>query len=335
MKSLNFSLLTLSSLTLLATPVTHAAVFDRLEASVNKTLILLSDVARLKRTMPLRAQLDPLFAGTSLAQKGPASSDEEVVDFLINEKLIQQAFPVSDQDVEQDINSIQGSNKIDRPTLINAIKEQGFTFEDYFELIRAGAAKRNLIERDIRTRVTISEDDIKNYYYNHYATSTPASRAYHLKLIAISAKSYKTTAAAKDVITRAKKELQTGEAFEEVAKRISDDASASSGGDLGTLTEDQMSPAIRDHLKGLKIGQISDVLGDAKSGFFILKLVDVKATEGDRYEKVKEEIRSHLAASEYQHQIGLWLERQRQTAFIHRAGQPSFPGLPMSPAPVK
>jgi hypothetical protein len=34
---------------------------------------------------------------------------------------------------------------------------------------------------------------------------------------------------------------------------------------------------------------------------------------------MKDEIRNHLAAAEYQHQISLWLDRQRQNAFIHLA----------------
>src|SRR3954470_7538215 len=88
-------------------------VLDRLEASVNASIILLSDVRRFRETLKLRAQLDPLFAGTTIASKGAASTDREIVDFLVNEKLISSQFPATDGEVEQEINSIQANNHID------------------------------------------------------------------------------------------------------------------------------------------------------------------------------------------------------------------------------
>jgi len=302
----------------------QGAVLDRLEASVNASIILLSDVAHFKKTARLRAQLDPLFSGTPVATKGDAATRPEVVDFLIDERLITQQYPVTDSEVEQSINSIQANNRIDRASLKKALSEQGFTFDDYFELIRISASKRNLIDRDIRTKVTISEDDIKNYFYNHYAKGAATNRAYQLKIITVSGKSYKTTAAARDIATKALKDLRSGESFEEVAKRVSDDSAAATGGDLGTLTEDQMSPAIREQVKKLRIGQVSEVFGNPEAGvFYILKLIDVRSDESSRLDKVREEIQAHLAAAEYQRQIQLWLERQRQTAFIHKVGEPA------------
>lgn len=311
-----------------STSLAATKTLDRVQASVNSSLILLSDVDQFRSAVGLRAQLDPLFAGTSVATKGASATLPEIVDFLINEKVISQQFPVNDQEVEQEINSIQANNKIDRAALKAAIQQQGYKFESYFELIRISTAKRNLIDRDIRTKVTISEDDIKNHFYNSFGKGTAVPLTYKVKIITVSPSSYKTPTAAKEVAINALKSLKSGEAFEEVAKRVSDDPSASTGGDLGTLSEDQMSPVIKEQLKKLKIGNTSDLLGNASSGYFILKLMDIASGESDRFNKMKEEIRGQLLAAEYQHQIQLWLERQKQNSFIHRAGEPSVAGLP-------
>ena len=312
----------------------HAApvVLDRLVASVNNSIILQSDIRRFRDTLKLRAQLDPLFSGTALAAKGAQASDAEITEFLIDERLIAQQFSVADTDVEQEINSIQANNHIDRATLKKALSEQGFSFDQYFELIRTSASKRNLIDRDIRTKVTVSDDDVKNYFYNKYARSSAAPMSYHLQIISVSTGNYKNPAAAKEVAVRALNDIRNGEAFEDVAKRMSDHATGSSGGDLGTVTDDQMSPAIRERVKNLRIGEVSDVFGGPQvSAFYIVKLVGVKSADNERLERMKEEIRSQLSASEYQHQIQLWLDRQRQTAFIHRAGEPTTAGLPTAP----
>jgi peptidyl-prolyl cis-trans isomerase SurA len=304
---------------LISVATAQPVVIDRLEAAVNNQLVLLSDVEEFKKTLKLRSQLDPIFAGTAIAQKGASASTDDIVNFLVDEKLISQAFPVNDTEVEQEINSIQSNNHIDRSQLRAALAEQGFTFDEYFELIRVSASKRNLIDRDIRTKVTISDEDVKNYYYTHYSPTDQGDRSYTIRMIYISPRTYKTAEGTRDAAQNAYKAVKGGEAFEEVAKRVSDDASASAGGDMGTLKEDQMSPLIRDHIKGLKIGEVSSIFGDPKRGYYIVKLTDVKTGESDRLQKVQNEIRGQLTATEYQHQIQLWLQRQRQNAYIRRA----------------
>ncbi len=308
---------------------TQAAVIDRLEASVNSSLILLSDIQHFRNTEKLRQQLDPLFAGTPIASMAGKASNKDIVDYLVDEKLMTLQFPVTDLEVEPLINEIQTNNRIDRSQLKAAIKEQGFSFDDYFELIRVSASKRNLIERDIRTKVSISDDDVKNYFFNHYSKSSSSPTSYHLAIITISPKNYKNANAAKEVASRAAQELKSNEPLEEIIKRFS--GGANSGGDLGFVSDDQMSPAIREQVKKLQIGNVSPVFGSPQSGFSVIKLFDLKTGDTDRLEKMKDEIRGQLAASEYQHQISLWLDRQRQNAFIHRAGEAATQGLPSAP----
>jgi peptidyl-prolyl cis-trans isomerase SurA len=302
------------------TPLT----LEKLEASVNANIILLSDVNKFRETLKLRAQLDPLFAGTKVASDGANASAKDIVDFLIDEKIIAQQYPVTDAEVEQEVNSIQSNNHIDRNQLRHALADQGFAFEQYFDLIRVSVSKRNLIDRDIRTKVTIADDDVKNYFYNHYAKTSNIPMAYKLNIITVSLSNYKTPAAAKDVAQQALNSIRAGESFEDAAKRTSDDSSAATGGELASVTEDQMSPLIRDQAKKLQLGGVSEVFGGPGAGsYMIVKLADVRSSDNERYEKMKEEIRGQLSAGEYQHQISLWLERQRASAFIHHAGDPA------------
>ena len=311
-----------------AAPVGAPVTIEKLEASVSGGLILLSDIQKFRETIKLRQQLDPLFPGTTVANAGTSASDSSIIDFLIDERLIALQFPVTDTEVEQEINSIQANNHIDRTQLKHALAEQGFAFEQYFELIRVSVSKRNLIDRDIRTKVSISDDDIKNYFYNHYAHNTAAPMAYKLRVISVTLKNYKTSSGARETVENALKTIRAGEPFEDVAKRVSDDPNAESGGDLGVVTEDQMAPAIRQQVRKLRIGQVSDVFGGSPAGaYYILKLDDLKSSDSDRLEKMKDEIRNQLSTGEYQHQIALWLERERLNSYIHKAGEPTVAAL--------
>jgi parvulin-like peptidyl-prolyl isomerase len=157
-------LLVLATCTLWWLPLSLAKTLDKLVASVNSSPILFSDLQAFKKSFGLRAQLDPFLAESRLSA---TSKESQILEYLVDEKLILSQFPVSDAEVEQEINSIQSNNKINRASLKTAIQQQGFRFEDYFELIRVGTAKRNLIDRDIRSKMSINDEDIKNYYLLH------------------------------------------------------------------------------------------------------------------------------------------------------------------------
>lgn len=306
-------------------------VLNRREASVGDQAILKSDVDAFRRTMPLRAQLDPLFANLPIGQMGPKVTDQAIVEYLVADALVKTQFPVTDQEVEQEINTIQVNNRIDRAGLTQALKAQGYSFQEYFALMKSGVSKRQLIDRDIRTKVHISEDDLRVYYETTYkkqsAGSGPStgSLSYHIQLLAISPANFKNLAAARSAAVEAQQALAKGEPFEQVAKRLSDDPSAAQGGDLGFLTPDEMASDIAREVRKLRPGQNSAILGNEKSRFFILRLVETKSTAGDDFAKAKDTLQNILTAQEFTRQIGLWIERQKLKTTVHFRGSPSLP----------
>jgi peptidyl-prolyl cis-trans isomerase SurA len=298
-------------------------ILDRLEAYVNAVPILRSDVERYLKNLKLRAQIDPLFPNSKMATKGSNASTEEVIDAMISDHLVEAEFPKSEAEVEQEITTIQTSNHIERNTLKDALRREGFSFSDYFDLIKESASKKELISREIQTKISVSDDDIKNYYLNHLPKNSQGHRSFHLQLISISPKNYKSPAAANQVAEDVLSKIKAGEAFEEVAKRFSDDATAPLGGDLGLLSEDQINPIIKSELKQLQIGEVSHLFKGGAGQLYILKLVDIKASETENLEKMREEIRAQLMTKEYSQQVKLWEERKRQSAVIHILGSPA------------
>lgn len=303
----------------------EGVVLDEMVGYVNTQPILLSDIEKFHQVMGLRGQIDPLYAHSELQKKGHAVSQEEVVDTIINNQLIEAEFPKSDVEVEQEITNIQTNNRISRTTLKEALEREGYFFSDYFELIREAASKKELVGREIQTKVAITDDDVKNYYLNHLPKGSKSQRAFHIQLITIQSKNYKSPAAATQVAQDALKKIKSGESFEEVARRVSDDPSASLGGDLGFVHDDQVMPLIANALKNLQIGQVSDIFSDGSGRQLILKLVDVRSTEIEQLEKMKEEIRSQLMSKEIEQQIKLWVERKRQSAVVQNQKSPVSP----------
>jgi len=294
----------------------HAILLDRLAATVNSDLILYSDISEFRKSSALRRQLDPLFGNHEISSRIAKALDAEVVDFLIEEQLIKQEFSIGDDQVEQEIRNIQRNNNIDRNTLITALKQEGFQFSDYFELIRSSLAKRNLIDRDIRTKINVTEDDVKNFYLTNYAQSKKNVYKYKIRMITLSRTGYDTDSALKRDALEAHGKIRNGVPFADVAKEYSDHPTKTTGGDLGYLRGDELSPEIKSAIQPLKVGQNTQLLGDSKTGYLILWLEDIQTSSDSNLEKHKQEITERLMAVEYQSQIKLWIDRKRSQSFV-------------------
>ncbi|MBI2605595.1 MAG: peptidylprolyl isomerase [Deltaproteobacteria bacterium] len=304
----------LFALVLAHAATSHAGLVDKIAAIVNADVILNSDVDRFERTISLRRELDPLF-GFSAEMEGGKPTRAQILEFLVQERLIGAAFKVADSEVEQEIQTVQRSNRLSKDDLSEFLKSKGFNYDQYFELMRVGLQKRNLLDREIRSRVNISDDDVRNYYFNQVAKTSSTPLEYSISLIAINFKTYKNNRAAEQAAEDALRSIRQGEAFADVARRVSDDASASSGGDLGYLSSDQLAEPLKASVKKLQIGSLSDLIR-APAGFMIAKLADIRSAENQKLVEMKEQIREQLAKEEYKKQLFLWAERARNGAYV-------------------
>ena len=293
----------------------HAGLVDKIAAVVNSDVILLSDIQRFERTLTLRKELDPLF-GFSEDMEGGKPGRAKVLDFLIQEKLITQNFKIPDADVEQEIQSVQRNNNLDRNQLLDFLKSKGFTYDEYFDLMRVGLSKRNLLDREIRTRVNVSDDDVRNYFFNMAMKNSSVPLEYALQLIVVSPGSYKSPRDAEEAAHQALRAIKQGEPFAEVAKRVSDDSTSQSGGQLDYVPGEQLAEPLRSAVRKLQIGSVSEVL-KAPNGYLIAKLVDARSSESQKLIEMKEQIREQLAKEEYKKQLFIWAERARNNAYVH------------------
>jgi hypothetical protein len=294
----------------LASTTAHAEVVDRVEAIVNKKAIYKSDVDQFRKLLPLRAKVDPIFSNDPIAKKAN-QTDEEIVEFLINETIITEKFPVADADVEQEINGIQGNLHIEREALRSAIAREGFKFEDYFQLMRVSLSKRQLIDREIRNKAAVSEDDLRAEYSRSRSGSKSFRGSFHVFLLQIPKSKFKTAKLAREEAQRALDELKKGTAFEEVSKKYNDD----NDGNLGFLSYSDMFPALQKEVQKLGPQKTSDIFDDGKN-YSIVKVGEVKADDDAGFSKEKDQLRGKLLEHEFQHQIQLWLTRQRALNYV-------------------
>ena len=102
----------------------------------------------------------------------------------------------------------------------------------------------------------------------------------------------------------AKKKLDEGKSFEEVARDFSKDpGSAKQGGDLGYFTKDKMVPEFATAAFALKKGEVS---GPVKSsfGYHIIKVEDIRKVTVPTFNDVKDQLRAKLQEKKLNDYIG-------------------------------
>ncbi len=148
-----------------------------------------------------------------------------------------------------------------------------------------------LLEKEIKTSVRLTEQDVRDYYNKHREDFIIPER---VRLSHIVTKT-------EDDAKRAYEMLNKGEEFSKVAATLSVDRSSSrSGGDIGLFKRGELSPDIESIVFRLKKGEISEP-ARLKDGIHIFRVTEIKGPYVE-FEKVKGIIHQRLTA-----------ERQRET----------------------
>ncbi len=285
----------------------HAREVDRTAVLVNGDVVLKSDINSFKKNFSLRREIDPFVGLTGMPSD---AKEKEVIDYLIQERLVQQKQAATEDEVEEEINAVQRNNRIDRDHLKEVLKSQGVRFEDYKRLMGVSVSKRKLIERELRPLAAISDEDVKNFYYTDSAfqnrrKDSKLVLSYTLQQMLIPSSALAETAT---------KRLRAGEDFDSVASDLGSKGVESSR--LGTISEDNMNSRIRDAVQGMKVGDSTKAISTG-SGYMILRILEIGAPKDPVFEREKEKIRNELFQKALINQLRLWTERERVSSYVH------------------
>jgi peptidyl-prolyl cis-trans isomerase SurA len=197
------------------------------------------------------------------------------------------------------------------------LKEKKITVDDFKRDLRRSLTREKVLNKEITSKINISDQDINTYYNDHKAEFNLIEPQYHLAHIFVSplpnpqVRNLQNSKAQSDVDAKKKiqmimNRLDSGDDFASLAMNYSEDSdSAANGGDLGFQPESafqRTDPATRDTVMRLKPGQYSPVISviDPRTkqlmGYRIVKLVS-KEPAGQRVfsdPRVQQAIREQL-----------------------------------------
>ena len=147
----------------------NAAFEDRIVAIVNDEVITLSELddtleAYMKRVdkIPQGVQREKI-----VAQAREMALDKLIDNMLLEQKAAKLGIIVSDDDVDKAMEGMLRDKNISIDTVMATLSKEGTTLDEYRDEIRGNIIRGRLVEKELRSRTTIHEKEIGEYYSKH------------------------------------------------------------------------------------------------------------------------------------------------------------------------
>jgi peptidyl-prolyl cis-trans isomerase SurA len=252
----------------------------------------------------LRSDLDKYYAASLTDNpQQPSAEQAEIVklnilkqmidDEILQERAAKLNLAASDEDVNAKYTEMKAPYT--QEDFDKLLKQRNLTEADLKRDMRRELTKTKLLNKEIESKINITDAEIASYYAAHKAEFNLIEPQYHLAQILVTGGPSQQTgnlqnnkasgdADAKKKILTLQNKLQNGDDFGAVAMQFSEDANTNSnGGDLGFVAESNLHSNLEAYnaISKLRPGQITDVIpisdgagpGHRTLGYAIYKLI--------------------------------------------------------------
>jgi peptidyl-prolyl cis-trans isomerase SurA len=266
-------------------------------------------LARVNGRKILVTEVEKYYRNQSESQP-PASNEQAQAlrlgilrEMIENEILAQRAEKLgllaTDEEVDSKLNEIRAP--FTKEEFDQRLKERSITLDDFKRDLRRSITVEKVLNKEVTSKVNISDSDITKYYNEHKAEFNLIVPQYHLAQILVTAQpnpqvhnlkndKAQNEAEAKKKVSMLVSRLQSGDDFATLAMNYSEHPdTAATGGDLGFIPENSLQGDRQayDALNRLKAGQVTPPLPAAENGsrevfgYRIIKLIS-KEPAGQR-----------------------------------------------------
>lgn len=227
--------------------------------------------------------------------------------------------------------------------LEKAAQEQGVSYEDFKANIRNGIVTQQVMRQEVGAHITITPGEMQRYFEQH-KQEYAQQESVQLAEILISTgggstadgavgpaaddpqKIAEAQAKANDVVAK----LHAGADFGQLARKFSENATASTGGELGTYKRGQLAKVFEDQLFNMKAGEFTEPIR-TKQGFIIFKVIAHTQGGVPAYKDVQTDVEQNYFMARMEPAIRDYLTKMRDDAYIQIDTQDGYLDTGASP----
>ncbi len=249
---------------------------DYIAVIVNQELVTAGEVER-------RVERAVAEAGRGAKLPPEAELRRMATDALIDERVMissarESGMRVEDPEVDRAVQSIAAQNQITLPALRERLRAEGTDYGRFRANVRDQMMIERLREREVYQRIKISDEELDKFIEQQRAAANadPETNIAQILITVPENADAATVAARRAVAELALARVNKGEAFEAVAKEVSEDGNRAAGGVIGLRPASRLPDAFVEATRGLKPGEAAPTLLRSGAGFHVLKLLERK-----------------------------------------------------------
>jgi peptidyl-prolyl cis-trans isomerase SurA len=258
------------------------------------------------------------------------AADREVLEQFITEKLLEaevreSGIKITGEEVDQYITQIKQRNRLSDDDLKKVLSREGQTVESYRASVKTELEKSEIINRQVRKKVNITNEDVERYYKlnsNKYR-SEDRVRLRHILFPLAERAAPDQVQAATDKAMELYEQIAAGKDFGELAREFSQGAGRADGGDIGWVNRGTLVSGIEEMaFEKLKVGQVSTPFRTGM-GVHLVKLEERQTGAVLPLSAVASKIKDELYAKALEERFARWLKtdlRRKHRVDVKLAG---------------
>lgn len=302
----------------LCTPA-QAEVADRIVAVVNDEVITLSELN--SAFEPFRANVMASSAGEErekvLAENRMILLNRIIDNLLIEQQSRKAGIVIADEELMSAIKDLLKRRNISQDDLEKGLDRDGVTMEVYKKGVREQLMRIKLVQREIKSRVTVADEEIGAYYLRH-RQDYEGKETVRIRQILLPLPKEEDRVGKEKIRADAEaihKLLLKGESFEGLSAKYSQGSAAAAGGDIGYIEKGMILHEVEEVAFSLSLNQISGII-ESPVGFHIIKVIDRRGAGFKNIESVREEIREKIDQGKMEKKFDEWLDALRAKSHI-------------------
>lgn len=247
---------------------------DYIVAVVNQELVTAVEVdQRLDRARE---------AAAKAGQRGDdGAMRKQVLDALIDERVVvtyarDGGAKVDDMEIDRAVHNVAAQNQLTLEQLRQRLREEGIDYARFRANLRDQMLVERVREREVYQRIRVTDAEVDRWVDKQRADAQ-ADAELNVAQILVSVPEGADAATLQARRQRAEQALarvRGGEAFDKVARELSEDGNKDKGGEIGLRPQSRLPDLFVDAVRDLQAGTVAAAVVRSGAGFHVLKLVE-------------------------------------------------------------
>ena len=298
----------------------ESEVVDRVVAVVNNEIITLYELNRAFAPYVNRIKnlgYKPEKERQTLFQVRKDILSQLIDGLLTNQQVRREKITVSQNEINNAVERIKESRQLTDEQMRQGLESQGMTMDDYRKEIEDQILRSKLVNREVKSKIVITREDIKAYYESHREKYAQEKKYYlwnmYIKVPSNSPSLERSNA--RNEMEAILDKLKQGQPFESLVNEVKKSSFAVQGTELGLYSLKELSEQLQQIVKKMDAGAFSDVL-ETDFGYQIIYVQKIEDAQAKSLEAVESEIQEILYKEFVDNKYQEWLEQLRARSHI-------------------